>query len=142
MQRHVLCAALIVLAVAAAPSGQARAQGLPTWKIADICAKESAPGQCAAFEGIALKAVSASWPFILDPIKQACLAQTKSPQDQSWRLLSECLDAETRKALDKFAVHTAKTPAEPVPPPTVAMPTPPPPPTETPPSLAAPPPKQ
>jgi hypothetical protein len=142
MQKRVLCAALIVLVVAATPSGQARAQGLPTWKIADICAKESAPGQCAAFEGIALKAVSASWPFILDPIKQACLAQAKSPQDQSWRLLSECLDGETRKALDKIAVHTAKTPAEAVPPPMIVMPTPPPPPTETPPSLAAPPPKQ
>ena len=57
--------------------GEARAQALPGWKIADICAKESAPGQCAAFEGRALKAVSASWPFVLDPIKQACLAQAE-----------------------------------------------------------------
>src|SRR3546814_6041736 len=38
----------------------------------------------------------------------------KSPLDQSWRQLAECLDGETRKALDGIAVHTARTPAEPV----------------------------
>jgi hypothetical protein len=90
---------------------------LPGWKIPDICAKESAPGQCAAFEGRALKAVSASWPFVLDPVKQACLGQAKMPADQSWRLLAECLDSEVLKALDRGAVHTARTPSEPVPPP-------------------------
>ena len=111
------CAFVGGLVAAAAPSGEARAQALPGWNIADICAKESAPGQCAAFEGRALKAVSASWPFVLDPIKQTCLAQVKSPLDQSWRLLSECIDGETIKALDKGAVQTARTPAEPVPPP-------------------------
>jgi len=117
MQRRTLCAALVALSAAALAFGEAHAQALPGWKIADICAKESAPGQCAAFEGRAHKAVSASWPFVLDPIKQACLAQLKSPLDQSWRLLSECIDGETIKALDKGAVLTAKTPAEPVPPP-------------------------
>ena len=85
----------------------AHAQALPGWKITDICAHESAPGQCAAFEGRALKAVSASWPFVLEPIRQACLAQLKSPYDQSWRSLAACLDGETLKALDKTAVHTA-----------------------------------
>jgi hypothetical protein len=137
MQKHILCAALVGLSAAAGFCGQAGAQALPAWKIADICAAESAPGQCAAFEGIALKAVSASWPFILDPIKQACLAQSKAPADHSWRLLSECLDSETRKALDTIAVHTARTPAEPVPP-AVVMPAPPPAPTEPAPSASAP----
>ena len=117
MQRRILCALVVALSAAAAPFGEARSQALPGWNIADICAKESAPGQCAAFEGRALKAVSASWPFVLDPIKQTCLAQVKSPLDQSWRLLSECIDGETIKALDKGAVQTARTPAEPVPPP-------------------------
>jgi hypothetical protein len=117
MRNGIIAAALFVLAAAGAPLGEARAQALPGWKISDICAKESAPGQCAAFEGQALKAVSASWPFVLDPIRQTCLAQVKSPLDQSWRLLAECIDAETVKALDKSAVLTSKTPAEPVPPP-------------------------
>ena len=40
-----------------------------------------------------------------------------SPPDQSWRLLAECIDGETLKALDKAAVQTAKTPSEPVAPP-------------------------
>ena len=142
MQGRILCGAIIALLAAAVAPGQARAQALPGWKIAEICAKESAPGQCAAFEGQALKAVSSSWSFVLDPIKQACLGQVKTSLDQSWRLLAECLDDQTLRALDNIAVHTAKTPAEPVPPPAIVMPTPPPPPAEAPPSLAAPPAKQ
>jgi len=109
--------ALAAVLASGVPSSGVAAQALPAWPIADICAKESAPGQCAAFEGRALKAVSASWPFVLDPIRQACLGQVKTPLDQSWRLLAECIDNETLKALDKAAVLTAKTPAEPVPPP-------------------------
>jgi hypothetical protein len=116
MHRGVLWATLVALAAASCPAG-AGAQGLPTWKIGDICAKESAPGQCAAFEGRALKAVSASWPFVLDPIKQTCLGRATSPLDQSWRLLADCIDRETIRALDRNAVNTARTPAEPVPPP-------------------------
>jgi hypothetical protein len=116
MQRGILGGTVAAL-LGAAFAGPACAQALPTWKIADICAAESAPGQCAAFEGRALRAVSASWPFVLDPIKKTCLEQAKSPPDQSWRLLAGCLDGETRKALDDIAVHTARTPAEPVPPP-------------------------
>jgi len=106
----------ISLAAGSAPVGQARAQALPTWDIAEICAHESAPGQCAAFEGGALNAVSASWPFLLDPIRQTCLGEARSSADRSWRLLAECLEGESLKAVDKAAVHTSKTPAEPVPP--------------------------
>ncbi len=135
MSKPILYGALAALSAVAVASGQAQAQALPGWKIVDICAVESAPGQCAAFEGVALRAVSASWPFVLDPIKKTCLGQAKSPPDQSWRLLADCLDEETRKALDAIAIHTSTTPAEPVPPPAMAMPTPPPPPTEAPPSL-------
>jgi hypothetical protein len=124
MQGRILGALVAALCATAAPSGAAHAQALPGWKIPDICAKESAPGQCADFEGQALKAVSASWAFVLDPIRQACLAQVKSPLDQSWRLLAECIDIETLKALDKGAVRTARTPAEPVPPPRPAEPPP------------------
>jgi hypothetical protein len=146
-----LGAALVAMAAIGAPCGSALAQALPGWKIADICAAESAPGQCAAFEGRALKAVSASWPFVLEPIRKACLDEVKSPLDRSWRLLAECLDAQTLKALDKAAVQTARTPAEPVPPPRppeppapsppAAVPAPSPPPVAaTPPPAAAPPP--
>jgi hypothetical protein len=136
MQRSILVTALLALTAAGAPTGEARAQALPSWKIDEICAKESAPGQCAAFEGRALKAVSASWSFVLAPIRQTCLAQVKTPLDQSWRLLADCIDAETLKALDKGAVLTARTPAEPVPPPKPPAESAPPPP----PAAAAPPP--
>lgn len=125
MRKSILRVALIASASVVVLCGKAQAQPLPAWKIADICAKESAPGQCADFEGIALKAVSSSWSFVLEPIRQACLGQVQSPLDRSWRLLAECLDAETAKALDKTAVHTARTPAEPVPPPKPPEPAPP-----------------
>lgn len=117
MSRLGLWAVWIVVSATGVPLQEASAQALPGWKIADICAKESAPGQCAAFEGRALKSVSSSWSFVLEPIRQACLDQAKSPFDQSWRSLSDCLNAETLKALDKAAVQTRRTPAEPVPPP-------------------------
>jgi hypothetical protein len=112
---------LAALIAANAAHAQAAAPGLPDWKIAEICARESAPGQCAAFEGRALKAVSASWSFVLEPIRKSCLDQAKNQLDQSWRLLAECLDKESLRALDKSAVSTARTPAEPVPPPKPAM---------------------
>ena len=114
--------ALIVVMVTVMPSNNAGAQELPGWRIKDICAKDSDPGQCAAFEGRAFNAVSGSWAFVLEPIKQACLAQVKSPLDQSWRLLAECLEDESQKAVDKGAVNTARTPAEPVPPPMIPPP--------------------
>ena len=122
MRGGLMAVALAGLLAAAGPASGVAAQALPTWPIAEICAKEGTPGQCAAFEGRARNAVSSSWAFVLDPIKQACLAQLKTPADQSWRLLAECIDNETLKALNKAAVHTARTPAEPVPPPRPPMP--------------------
>lgn len=139
MQGRYFCAALVALSAAAVPAGQASAQALPTWKIHDICALEGTPGQCADFEGRASNAVRSSWAFVLDPIKKTCLARVKSPADQSWRLLADCLDIETGKALTSMAIHTADTPAgpEPAPAPAAAAPTPPPPPAQPPPSSAA-----
>ena len=114
--------ALVMGAAGVAGSALAQTPTLPGWKIADICAKESAPGQCANFEGEALRAISATWTFVLDPIKDACLKQARTPSDQSWRLLAECLDNATLAADAKSAVLTARTPAEPVPPPRPAAP--------------------
>jgi hypothetical protein len=78
------CAVPIILTAGSA-YGASEPVPLPNWQIKDICAKESAPGQCAAFEGEALRTVSATWAFVADPIKQTCFAQLKSPADRSWR---------------------------------------------------------
>jgi hypothetical protein len=138
MQVRILCGALAAFLAATAPSGKASAQALPGWKITDICVHESAPGQCAAFEGRAYNAVSASWSILLESVRQACLTQLKSPYDRSWRLLETCIEDENlMRERDKAAIHTAKTSAEPVAP-AMVMPTPPPPPTDAPPSLAPP----
>jgi hypothetical protein len=93
----------------------ALAQELPTWSPHEICAKESAPGQCALSEGRARNAVSGSWGVLPEAVKTDCLAAVKSPLDQSWRLLGQCIDAETLKAVHRRAVATAATPADPVP---------------------------
>src|SRR5207302_9603762 len=69
---------LIALAAVGVFCGKAHAQAaLPGWKITDICAKESAPGQCADFERSALSAVSSSWTFVLEPIRQTCLGRSE-----------------------------------------------------------------
>jgi hypothetical protein len=98
------------------------AQELPTWRIDEVCAKESATGQCALFEGRARNAVTASWDVMPEAVKKSCLAAVKNPLDQSWRLLSQCIERETLEAVDRRAVATAATPAEPVPAPQPAGP--------------------
>jgi hypothetical protein len=101
----------------------ALAQALPTWRIQEICAKESAPGQCALFEGRARNAVSGSWDIMPEAVRRNCLAEMMSPQNQSWRLLGNCIDRETLKGVDRRAVATAATPAAPVPAPNLPGPT-------------------
>ena len=95
----------IVIAVAMLgpmlPAGVA-AQDLPVWKIADICAKDSATGYCAAFEGTAYKAVSGSWTFVPEAVRKACLDRVRSAADQSWRLLGECIDGAATQSVDQI----------------------------------------
>ena len=71
---------------------------LPKWEIATICAKESAPGQCREFEAQAFNAISASWSFVPAALRKQCLESAASPPDQSYRLLSSCLENAYDKA--------------------------------------------
>jgi hypothetical protein len=105
----------------AACTQHALAQELPRWTIPEICAKTSVPGHCARFEARAQNAVSGSWDVLPEVVKNNCLAAVKSPLDQSWRLLADCIDTETLKGVDRRAVVTAATPSEPVPPPKPAV---------------------
>lgn len=106
---------VMLLGMAAGSAGTSAAQDLPAWRIAEVCAKETP--QCAAFEARALQAVTGGWGVLPDPYKAACLAEVKSPLDRSWRQLSQCLEQQVLKGLDKRAIATLATPAEPVPPP-------------------------
>ena len=117
---------IAVAAAGGAWAGGALAQNLPAWKIAEICviARDSAPGYCAAGEAVALRAVSGSWEFIPDAIKQSCLAAVKTPADQSWRVLGDCLDGASNRSIDAVAVKTSRTPGEPVPPMRMTIPAP------------------
>jgi hypothetical protein len=107
----------ITFAALMSVASPAAAQNFPTWKIADICAKESAPGQCEIFEAEAQRSLSGSWTFVLDAARKSCLGRAAAPADHSYRLLADCIDEELKRAVDKRAVLTAATPAEPVPPP-------------------------
>jgi hypothetical protein len=109
--------AAAAMALAAAGGAPVAAQALPTWSIAEICAKE--PQQCAAFEARAREAVSGGWGVLPEAYRMACLGEVKLPEDRSWRLLSQCLEQQALKGLDKDAIATAATPAEPVPAPKV-----------------------
>lgn len=95
---------------------------LPTWKIPEICAKDSAQAHCLSLESKAWRAVSGSWVSLPDAVKKTCLGNTKGPGDQSWRVLGDCVDEEMEKQGDKRAVATLRTPAEAVPPPKPATP--------------------
>ena len=106
--------AACMIAVPGVASAQSAA--LPNWKIADICAKDSASGHCSAFEGEALKAVSGSWAFVPDDIRKRCIDQARQPADRSWRVLGDCIDDSMERNIDKAAVKTARTPGEAVPP--------------------------
>jgi hypothetical protein len=103
--------------VVVASSQLAMTQELPKWDIPEICANESAPGQCALFEGRARNAISGSWDVLPEAVKKRCFDSVKTPLDQSWRLLGYCIEAETLKGVNRRAVATAATPAEPVTPP-------------------------
>ncbi len=98
-------------------AGNAVAQELPNWAIAGVCAKDSVPAQCARSEGQARNSVSGGWTVLPAPVRTACLAALKAPVDNSWRLLSECIESETLKGLDGRAIATRYTPAPPLAPP-------------------------
>jgi outer membrane protein OmpA-like peptidoglycan-associated protein len=104
-------------------AGSALAQGtartamadLPSWKIPEICAKDSAKDHCVTLESRAWRTVSGSWVSLPDTVKKLCLGSARTPADYSWRVLNDCVDEEMEKAADKRAVATIRTPAEPVP---------------------------
>jgi outer membrane protein OmpA-like peptidoglycan-associated protein len=90
---------------------------LPTWKIPDICAKDSAPGHCLVLESEAWRTVSGGWVSVPDAARKKCLTDFKTPADYSWRALNDCIDVEMERIGDQRAVATRVTPSEPVPPP-------------------------
>lgn len=104
----------VVLAMSAGWATATLAQDLPAWSLAEICGRD--PQQCAMFEARARQSVTGGWGVLPETYKKACLAEIKTPPDRSWRLLSQCLEQQVLKGLDKQAIATAATPAEPVPP--------------------------
>lgn len=80
---------------------------LPGWNIAEICASDSAGGQCRILESEARRTLSGGWAEVPQAFRDACLGSIKSPYDKSYRLLSQCLEAEVLKGLDKDVIKTA-----------------------------------
>lgn len=95
------------------PAGPAVAQDLPRWRIAEICGRDA--GYCEEAEARARQVVSGSWALLPAAYRTACLNELKSPYDKSWRLLSQCLEAQTLAGLDKREIKTADTPLPPEP---------------------------
>ncbi len=101
---------LLAAAALLASAGAAAAQNIPAWAVADVCVKDSVPAQCARFEGEARNTVSGSWAVLPANVRATCLQALKGPNDHSWRLLSECVETETIKALGRRAIATSATP--------------------------------
>lgn len=105
---------LLVLGAVVATSAPTAAQNMPVWAISDICVKDSVPAQCSRSEARARNAVSGGWAVLPADVRAQCLAALKGPGDQSWRLLSECIETETLKGLGRRAIATSATPAPPL----------------------------
>lgn len=99
----------------------ASSEEIPDWKISEICASENNPGYCAIFEREARRAILGGWGVLPESYRKECLAQVKGPYDRSYRLLSQCLEAQSLKGLDKDAIKTAATAPEPLSPPKAEM---------------------
>ncbi|MGD9802590.1 MAG: OmpA family protein [Hyphomicrobiaceae bacterium] len=70
----------------------AAGMGLPSWSISDICASDSAGGQCRILEAEAQRTLSGGWDVVPSEFRDACIGQLKGPYDRSYRLLSQCLE--------------------------------------------------
>jgi len=86
----------------------AAAMDLPTWKPRDICSKDSAQGQCQLFERVARSDVAASWAILPDTVRKLCLTQFTPPIEASWRILSDCIAIESRRAQQAQALAQHK----------------------------------
>ncbi len=85
------------------------AKALPGWNVSKICAEESDPGHCKTLESAAQKTISGAWDLIPDAYRDACLGEFAQSEDQSYRALSQCLEQQALKGLDKNVVKTAAT---------------------------------
>ena len=81
-------AAVLLSVVAAAP---AISQPLPDWSMREICARDSAPGQCVLFENRARNRVAEAWVTVPKKIRQGCLAEFRPPLEPSWRIMADCI---------------------------------------------------
>jgi len=74
------------------------AQKAPTWKPADICAKDSARGQCLLLERRARNDALASWQMMPVAVRRLCTDRVSANSVKSWRILIGCVEDEGRKA--------------------------------------------
>ncbi|MGI9410622.1 MAG: hypothetical protein ACR2OV_11150, partial [Hyphomicrobiaceae bacterium] len=105
--------AVVCIAVAAAVP--AAADDPPKWSLAEICASDSAPGQCRLFEQRARAQVVEAWITLPDNIKRGCLAEFVPPLQPSWRIMSDCigeLSVVTRINIKKSAIERDRRVAE------------------------------
>jgi outer membrane protein OmpA-like peptidoglycan-associated protein len=77
----------------------AGAQALPGWRISEICARDSAEGQCRLYEAVAHQRVAASWDLLPREWRQSCLNSIRAPLEPSWRILSDCMDSKIRLSI-------------------------------------------
>lgn len=77
----------------------AGAQAPPAWRISQICAHDSAEGQCRLYEAVARQGLAESWDFLPKEWRESCLQSFRPPLEPSWRILSDCLDSKIRLSI-------------------------------------------
>lgn len=80
------------------PAQAIQAQKLPQWQISQICAEDSASGQCRLFEAVAKQELASAWQFLPKDWRRSCLMTFTPPLEPSWRSLGDCIEDQARVA--------------------------------------------
>ncbi|MEO1282612.1 MAG: hypothetical protein AAFV69_12860, partial [Pseudomonadota bacterium] len=92
---------LLVLAGCCSLALPLHAAEIPEWSIRDICKGEGFEGRCQLLERNARNTISGGWGVLPDSYRTNCLNEVRDEYDQSYRLLSQCLEAQALSGLDK-----------------------------------------
>ncbi|MEO1207683.1 MAG: OmpA family protein [Pseudomonadota bacterium] len=92
---------LLVLAGCCSLVTPLHAAEMPEWSIADICRGEGFEGKCLLLERNARNTVSGGWAVLPESYRANCLGEVRDEYDESYRLLSQCLETQALKGLDK-----------------------------------------
>ncbi|MEL6421637.1 MAG: hypothetical protein AAFQ42_04270, partial [Pseudomonadota bacterium] len=96
----VVLTAAATLGMTAGATHAATDKRAPSWRITEICADDSARGQCRLYEAVARQRLVSGWTLIPPTWREQCLSSFSAPNAPSWRMLFDCINAQARASQD------------------------------------------